>query len=69
MGKNYSDVSQVYMYLQSQIGQISAAFACKKKNNPKEKTQNRKQETCDGRQTQSFKTIDKNRNSMVKKNV
>ena len=31
MGKNYSDVSQVYMYFQSQIGQISAAFACKKK--------------------------------------
>lgn len=29
----------------------------------------RKQETCDGRQTQDFKTIDKNRNSMVKKKV
>ena len=36
---------------------------------PKEKTWNRKQETCDGRQTQSFKTTDKNRNSLVKKNV
>lgn len=66
MGKNYGDVSQVYMYFQSQIGQISAAFVCKK-NKPKEKTRNRKQETCDERQTQSVKTIDKNRNSMVKK--
>lgn len=29
----------------------------------------RKQETCDGRQTQNFKTIDKTRNSMVEKKV
>ena len=34
-----------------------------------QKTRNRKQETCDERQTQSVKTIDKNRNSMVKKKL